>query len=70
MFERYQDEMMRAVTRVGERLLLGLDPKLFRSSPGGVGGMSTTGSVVVVSRRGLLILRVVHVCASTIATAK
>ena len=48
-------------------LLLGFDPKLLRSSPGGVGGMSSTWSVVLVSSRGLLIRRVVHVCASTIA---
>ena len=67
MLERYHDAIIRAVNILGEKL----DPKLqalFRTSPGGVAGMSRTCSVAVVSSNlGLLILLVVHVCASTMA---
>lgn len=69
MLERYHEAMITAVNRL---LLLPLDPKvlwlLLRRSPGGVAGMSSTWSLVSSANNlGLLILRVVHVCASTIA---
>lgn len=72
MLERYHDAMMSAVRTVGEMLDPNPDPNplwlLLRTSPGGVGGMSRSWSLVVVSTNlGLLILRVVHVCASTMA---
>lgn len=70
MLERYHDAMISAVRTVGGRLDPNPNPLwlLFRTSPGGVGGMSRSWSSVVVSTNlGLLILRVVHVCASTMA---
>lgn len=56
MFDKYQEAMMTAVSTVGERIALGV--LLYRTSPGGVAGMSRTWSVV--SRRGLLPRRVVY----------
>ena len=79
MLERYHDAMVSAVRSVGEMVVV-LFLKvlmmllLFRSSEGGVAGMSRTWSELVLllldagsNSLGLLILRVVHVCASTIA---
>ncbi|KAH0466282.1 hypothetical protein IEQ34_006385 [Dendrobium chrysotoxum] len=84
MLEKYQAPMMKAVVRLAYPKPSEPDEKkgkkrerngvvagsLFpgRASPGGVGGMSMTGSD---SRRGLLPRRVVHVlpCGSTIVTA-
>ena len=73
MLEKYHDAMMSAVRMLGVRVW---EPKkkwvallLLRSSAVGVVGMWRTESLVVVSSNlGLLILRVVHVCASTMAT--
>lgn len=66
MFEKYHDAIISdVVTRL---LLLMLDP-LFLWSLGGVCGMSNCNWSFVsnVCNLGLLILLVVHVCASTIA---
>lgn len=69
MFEKYHDAIISdVVTRL---LLLMLDP-LFLWSLGGVCGMSNCNWSFVsnVCNLGLLILLVVHVCASTILQEK
>ncbi|QHO10892.1 uncharacterized protein DS421_15g493530 [Arachis hypogaea] len=80
MLEKYHDAIMSAVRMLGEMETLYCDepkkkkwwaPLLLRSSAVGVVGIFTTESLVVVSSNlGLLIRRVVHVCASTIARAR
>lgn len=65
MLERYHEAMIAAVTMAGEKWeVKGCQ---WRTSPGGVAGISSATSSAV--NLGLLIRRVVHVCASTMANA-
>lgn len=64
MLEKYHDAMIAAVRMVGESSELIEFVLLYRTSPGGVAGMSTTWSIDD-SSLGLLLRRVVHDCAST-----
>lgn len=66
MLDKYQETMIMAVETFGDTEKY-VELLLFRTSPGGVAGMSSTWSLALESSLGLLIRLVVHVCASTIA---
>lgn len=64
MLDKYHESIITIVNKLGDRYdPMGKPAALFRTSLGGVIGMSTTWSAAAVeeSRRGLLIRRVVHV---------